>query len=421
MINRETNQLCKIAPRFFYGYIVVVAAIFIMMVSFGPYGAFGVFFKPLLAEFGWTRAMTSGAYSLSMILHGVLGIIMGGIADRFGPRLVVTFCGFFLGLGYLLMSQVGAVWQLYLFYGVIIAIGMSGVWVPLMSAVARWFVMRRSLMTGIVVAGAGTGGLIAPPVISRLIAVYDWRLSYVILGSIVLLIMVLAAQFLRREPAQMGQLPYGGGDNEEKQKELESQAKGFSLKEVVYTTQFWLVFIILSCFGFCMIASMVHIVPHATDLGISAVSAANILAVMGGIGIPGNYVLGSVADRIGNRRVFIICFIAIAATFFLLLLARELWMLYLFAVIFGFALGGMSASESPLVASLFGLSSHGLIYGVLSMGFTVGASVGPFLTGYIFDVTGSYQLAFLVCIAIGIIGIILAAVLRPTKRIGGRI
>ncbi len=270
-------------------------------------------------------------------------------------------------------------------------------------------------MTGIVIAGAGISQLIAPPVVSRLIAAYDWRLSFVILGGVVLIAIVLAAQFLRRDPTQMGQLPYG--ENEGPQQELKAETKGFSLKEAVFTAQFWFVFMILLCYGFGSFAILVHLVPHALGLGISAVSAANILATMGVTSVLGNYVLGSVGDRIGNRQVFIIGFVLMSATLFWLVLARELWMLYLFAIVFGFSFGGMSAVESPIVAGLFGLSSHGLIYGVIHVGFTVGAAVGPFLTGYIFDLTGSYQMAFLICTALGIVGLISAAILRPIKKI----
>jgi MFS family permease len=139
------------------------------------------------------------------------------------------------------------------------------------------------------------------------------------------------------------------------------------------------------------------------------------------MGLVGNYVLGGVADRIGNRQIFIVGFIMILAALLWLVPARGLWMLYLFAIIFGFAGGGMAASESPLVAGLFGLTSHGLIYGVVHLGFTAGAAVGPVVAGYIFDLTGSYQAAFLVCAAFCIAGIVLAAILRPTRRPYGRI
>ena len=115
MDNKEDRQLRKTGPRFFYGYIVVVASFLILIITLGLFMVFGVFFKPLQEEFGWSSAMTSGAFSISVIVQGSLAIVMGGLTDRFGPRLVVTFCGFFLGLGYLLMSQINAIWQLYLF------------------------------------------------------------------------------------------------------------------------------------------------------------------------------------------------------------------------------------------------------------------------------------------------------------------
>jgi MFS family permease len=414
------GQPPKTEPRFFYGYIVVVATFFIMMMSWGLFMVFGVFFKPLLTDFGWTSTMTSGIFSLSIIIYGMLGIVMGGLNDRFGPRIVVTLSGFILGLGYLLMSQVSTLWQIYLFFGVIIGIGMSGTWVPPLSTVAKWFVKRRNLMSGIVIAGAGIGGLIGPLVISRLIVVYGWRLSYIILGGVILLVMVLAAQFLRRHPTQMGQLPYG--ENEGKQQVLKSETRTFPLRGAVCTAQFWIVFIMFFCFGFCMFAITVHIVPHVIELEISAISAANILAINMGISILGNFVLGGViGDRLGNRHVFIIGFILMSAALFWLVWARELWTLYLFALVFGFAHGGMATSESPLVAWLFGLSSHGLILGVAGVGFTIGSAVGPVVIGHIFDLTHSYQTAFLVCAAIGIAGLILAVVLRPTKRRGIKI
>lgn len=419
MPDKKVSQFPKTEPRFFYGYIVVGVSFFIMVVSWALYYSFGVFFKPLLNEFGWTHAMTSSAFSLSMIMYGVLGIVVGGLNDRFGPRVALTLCGLLLGLGYLLMSQVSALWQMYLFYGVLIGPGMSGVWVPQLSTVARWFIGRRTLMTGIVLAGVSIGQLIGPPVTTRLIAVYDWRLSYIMLGGVVLVFVVLFAQFLRRDPAQMGHLPYGA--DEGKQPELKSVTQAFSLKEAMYTAQFWVVFTIFFCYGFGVFAIVVHIVPHAIELGISAASAANILSCRGGMSLVGNYVLGGIADRIGNRRIFIVGFIMILAALLWLVPARELWMLYLFAMIFGFAGGGMAASESPLAAGLFGLSSHGLIYGVVHLGFTAGAAFGPVVTGYIFDLTGSYQVAFLVCAAFGIIGIMLAAILRPTRRPQGRI
>ena len=419
MHNKESQQLNKAGPRFFYGYVIVVVAFLILVVSFSVNVSFGLFFTPVLRELGWSRAMISGAYSLSMIIYGVLGIATGRLSDRFGPRLVITVCGFLVGGGCLLMSQVNSLWLLYLAYGVIIGTGLSGVWVPQMSLVARWFTRRRSLMTGIVVAGGGISQLVAPPLISRLIAGYDWRLSFVIMGGVVLVFMVVAAQFLRRDPAHMGQQAFGS--TQEIQQVWHTQIKDFSFKESVYTSQFWITAMIFLSYGFGVSAIMVHIVPYAIDLKISAISAANILAVLGGTSIAGNYVLGGLADRIGNRAIFIIGSAMLTAALLLLIFTGEEWVLYLFAVIFGFAFGGMGAGESPLIAKLFGVGSLGLIYGVIHVGFTIGGGLGPFLSGYLFDITGTYQLSFIVCAALAVVCLAMALILRQNKRFNSRI
>ena len=242
------------------------------------YYAFGVFFKPVLNEFGWTKTTTSGAFSLALMINGLLAIVMGGLTDKFGPRIVVTLCGLLLGLGFFLMSKISAVWQLYLFYGILVGAGMSGSFIPLLSTVARWFLKRRNIMTGITASGTGMGALIGPPVAVRLISIYGWRVSYALIGSIILLIVVLSAQLIKRDPTQVGQVAYGA--NQVEQKRLNLGADGFSLREAVYTSQFWVFFATGFCYGFCVFTIMVHIVPHAIELGISAIRAANITRIV---------------------------------------------------------------------------------------------------------------------------------------------
>jgi MFS family permease len=411
---QQVQQSPRARPLF-YGYIVVGVALLIMAITYGAYNLFGVFFESLISDFSWTRATISGALSLSWTMQGVLSIIMGRLTDRFGPRVVLTICGFLIGLGYLLMSQLGAVWQLYLFYGVIIGSGMGGSWVPIVSTIARWFVKRRNLMTGIVLTGVSIGTLIAPPVASRLISAYNWPTSYVILGSIVLVAVILVAQLLRRDPARVKQRPYGESEGEKQELVLETHE--FSLREAAHTQQFWLASGMFFCFGFSVYTIVAHIVLHAIGLGMSPASAPNILATIGGLSLVGRIVLGSAADRFGNRQVFIIGFIMMAAALFWLVPAKEVWGLYLFAAVFGFGFGGCATSESPLVAGLFGLSSHGLILGVMNLlGFTFGAAIGPFIAGHIFDMTSSYQLAFMISAAVSVVGLILTVLLSPIQQ-----
>ncbi len=403
-------------PKFFYGYVIALAGFFTTAVAYGALYSFGVFFKPLISEFGWTRAATSGAYSLFMFLHGLSSIVAGRLNDRFGPRLVLTACGLFLGLGYLLMSQISTIWQLYLFYGVLVSIGMSGT-VPLVSIVVRWFAKRRGLMTGIVVSGIGAGTVIMPPVASRLISSYGWSASYIIIGFVALVVVVIAAQFLRRDPSQLGLVPYGA--DEVKAESSEPGGRGFFLGEAIRTRQFWILSAAYFFAIFCQQTIMVHIVPHATELGISAILAANILAIIGGLSIAGRLGMGSAGDRIGSKPALVIALVLISGALFWLLVARDVWMLYLFAAIFGFGYGAMIVSQSPIVAELFGLRAHGAILGVVVFSATTGGAIGPLVAGHIFDITGSYQPVFLIYAVVSIMSLILASLLRPTLSQGG--
>jgi MFS family permease len=391
-----------------------VAAFLTMVLMQGTFYTFGIFFKPLSTEFGWTRALTSGAFSVCMILQGALAMVTGKITDRFGPRVVLSSCGFFLGLGYLLMSQINAVWQLYLFYGVLIATGMSGATIPQLSTVARWFVRRRGLMTGVTMSGIGAGTMIIPLVANWLISNYGWSTSYAVMGFIVFAVIVLAAQFLRRDPTQRQQLPYG--KNEIPEESLNLEAGGFSLREAMHTRQFWLLCVAYLGFGLFLQTIMVHIVPHATEMGISATLATSIFVALGVLSIVGRIAIGSASDRIGSKLALIICFILTTVALAWLLVAERMWMFYLFAAVFSFGFGGIAAMESPLVAELFGLSSHGMILGVILFALTIGGTIGPVMAGGIFDITGSYDLAFLACATVSSIGLISTALLTPTKK-----
>lgn len=409
MVSNKVKQPVAANPRFFYGYVVVAASFFISLVIYGMQYSFGIFFKPILQEFGWTRAVTAGAYSLSWLVMGLASIVMGRLNDKFGPRIVMSICGGISGIGFMLMSCISTVWHLYLVYGIIIGAGIS-VWVPLMSTIARWFVKRRTTMSGIVGAGIGIGTLIGSPVANSLISAFDWRLSYTILGGVVLVIIVGSAQLLRGEPKQMGQMAYGAVViSEEGHSQIE---KSLSLREALNTKQFWLILFMLFCFGLCFQSIVAHLVPHITDLGITAASAAASMATIGGVSIVSKVVLGGLGDRIGNRNTLVIAFVLVVLALIWLFFAREMWQFYLFAVIFGFGYGGHIAQQSPLVGAIFGLVSHGLIFGIVGIGMSVGSAIGPVMTGFIFDVTGNYQLAFIVTTIVSAVGLILTIFLN---------
>ena len=390
----------------FYGYVVVAASFLIMVVIWAAFYSFGVFFKPLINEFGWSRAVTSGAFSMSSVVMGLLAVAMGRLTDKFGPRIVMSICSAIISLGFLLMSKIDAAWQLYVFYGLIIGIGMGGSFVPLMSTVVKWFFKRRSMMTGVVAAGISIGAFIGPPMANRFILNYGWRTSYIILAATVFSTVFLVARFLKRDPARVAQRAYGQTKPEGPHSgHLPTNA--MSLQEAIHTGRFWVVFLMFFCLGFCTFAVMVHIAPHALELGLSAGAAARMLATVGLLSMIGRIIMGRVADIIGSQRAFVIGFILMAGAFFFLIPSKLMWILFILAGLFGFANGTCVASQSPLVALLFGLNSHGVILGFLSFGFTSGGALGPWLFGVIFDVAHSYQLAFLMCTAVSLAGLIL--------------
>lgn len=400
-------------PRFFYGYVVITAAFFIQAIAWGINNSFGVFFNPLLTEFGWLRATISGAASLSFLVHGLVSIFMGGLNDRFGPRLIMTGCGFFLGLGYLLMTGVNAIWHLYLFYGLIVGVGQSGMEVILLSTIARWFEKKRGTMSGIIKVGTGFGMVIMPIFATWLITTYGWRTSFAVLGVVILVVIISLAQFLVRDPAKKGQFP----DNERDTNlsRLNSVEDGLSSQEAVHTRQFWTICAVYFIILVCVYTVLMHIVQHAIDLGISAANAANILASIGAVSIAGRFVMGGAGDRIGNRLALLICLLFLLIGLTWLQLAKKLWMFYLFAALYGFAHGGFFTLGSPLLAGLFGTRSHGLIFGIVIFISTIGGAIGPVMAGHIFDVTKSYQIVFLILAMLSVIGLILTASLKPTR------
>jgi MFS family permease len=366
-------------------------------------------------EFGWMRASIASAISVFMVLVGLLYMLTGKLTDRFGPRVVISICGLLFSLGHLLVSQIGSLWQLYLLYGVFIALGTSGSFVPLASTVARWFVKRRGLMTGMALAGIGAGTMIAPPVIDRLIVSYGWRNSYLIIGIATMILLTSAAQFLKRDPGVIGKLPLGAIENDSTG--LVRISSGLSVKETIRTRQFWMICIVYLICGVGPWSVTVHIVPHATDLGMPSLAAANILTIIGGLNILGQVSGGNTADRIGSKRTLAISFALMSASLFWVQVSSELWMFYIFAVFFGFAWGGSTTMLSPIVADYFGLGSHGIILSMVNLCWLTGGAIGASATGYVFDLFGSYRWAYLSCAILILTGTLLLLLVTPTAKL----
>jgi MFS family permease len=405
----------RMKKPFFYGYVVVLSCVILQIIMLVPRNSYGVFINPLSDEFGWSRALISGAFSLSTIIMGISSIIMGWLNDRKGPRIVMTICGILVGSGLILVYWADSIWQLYLFFAIIFGLGMGGLMTPQMSTITRWFVSKRHLMLGLLLAGGGVGGIIGPPLITWLIYNYNWREAFLFIGVAILFLMIVSAQFLKRDPSQIGEKPY---QNRHKldTKTATTDTHGLSLKQALQSAKFWMFSLIMFCFCFIFTLVMVHVVPLAIDRGISAVSAATLLSVFNVAMTAGSFIIGFIADKIGSRRMLIICLILLSGVILFLIPVKSAWTLGIFAVVMSLGGGGMGVLQPTIVAELFGLKSNGVILGVNAFVATLGSALGALIAGLIFDTTGNYQLSFIICAILSITSVILAVFLNRFRK-----
>ena len=388
-----------------YGWVVVMASFFVTIMAYGGAYSFGVFLKPLREDFGWTSATTSGAFSLLLLSYSSLGILSGWAVDKLGPRITVGFGGLFIGLGLLLTSQINSLWQIYMTYGLLIGSGMSTAYSPLLTTISRWFTRWRGLALGIVTAGAGVGSFVIPPFASHLISTYGWRSSYLVMGSAVGGIIIIAALFLRKNPSRIGRVfnkqappEKVGKDNTMegiRKNHTISKATDFSFRGALNTKTFWLLSLMNLMVGFGLQMMMVHVIPYAQEsLKLSPMIAATVLSTIGAFSIAGKLIMGAASGRIGAKRALAISTSIEGAMIIGMMSSSNAWMLYRFASIFGFGYGGHVPQFPALTGDFFGLNRMGIILGAGSIFYGMGGAFGTFLAGFIFDATGSYTNAF---------------------------
>ncbi len=395
----------------FYGYHIMIASLLILMFAHGLFISYGVFLTPLHAEFGWSRMAISAAYSMGCFVSGTCALIFGRLCDRYGPREILTIGGIIFGAGFLLMSRLDSLWQLYFFFGLLVSMWPDSSGVLLLSTTARWFTKKRGLVSGMVEIGSGLGIMLMPLLASYLISGYGWRYTYSLVGIIAIAGIVPLAQVLRRDPSKKGLHPYG----EQQASPGQLGESGFSLHEALKQKQLWMVAVILFLIFYCSDTLLVHLAPYAMDSGISSINAASLVSIIGGFSIAGRVVIASTGDRTGFRKVLVITFVIMLVSLLWLYRADGLWQLRLFVMGYGFAHGGFSALMAPLMAELFGTRAISSLFGIVIFFGTAGAGIGPMVAGRIYDVTNSYQSAFLILIIASIVGLILALLLKPTQ------
>jgi len=387
----------------FYGWRIVSASFVILFVTVGI-GLYSppVFLVPLQEHFGWSRAAIAAGGSIAAVVSGIASPFIGAWLDRYGARRVMVFGAVVMGCGLGLLSLIQSLWQLYAI-NALTALGLCCVaWVPNQTLVANWFSRKRGLAMGIALAGIGFGGLAMSPLAALLIERLDWRLAYLVLASLVLLIVVgVVAVFVRSKPADLGQCPDGAipdpaetGPSASLADRVAERTPVRSGLEAFGSQAFWILSLCNALTVFATLSIVAHLVAFLRDAGFQSQLAAASLGLMVGASVGGRVLFGVLADRYPKPRVMSLALILAAAGTLLLFGVHVGGVLPGFVLAFGLAFGGTAVLVPLLVGECFGLASFGKILGALMVSATVGAAAGPVLTGWIFDVTGSYQMAF---------------------------
>lgn len=382
-------------------YRVVFGACLTQFTVIGLLFAFGLFFNPLQDEFGWSRTLISSASSLSFFMMGVLAIPGGRLNDRFGPRVVLTMTGTAYALGFLLLSQVTAPWQMFAIFGLFMGLGLGTHDVVTLGTIARWFEHRRGIMSGVVKTGTALGQISIPPVVAALLLAYGWRQALIVMGLAGAVLLLIAARSMESPPDLRTSAQV-------------SKSGGRSFAEARATRVFWTLCAIQLLFFPAMMSVPMHLAVHGTDLGMSTARAATLLSVLGATSIAGRLTVGTLADRIGGKRAFLMCFTILLGSLLAFAGTTAHGLLYVVVAFYGFSHGGLFTVVSPLVAEYFGMRAHGAIFGTILFFGTLGGAAGPIAVGRIFDMTDSYRLAFLMLATLAAIGLALVVSL-PRK------
>ena len=397
---------------FFYGWLILAGSLVCLGLTYSVMYSFAVFYVALLEEFGWSRGDAAGVYSAFMVITGVGALGAGALSDRIGPGRVIAGGGILLALGLLVCSRVTELWQFYLSYGVLVALGVSlAGWTPCVTMVNRWFSARLGFALGIASAGIGVGIMVVVPLVQILISNLGWREAFIALAGMVLFgLLPVGLIVLRGRPEDLGQQVDGAGytavgptrakPSAKRRMEVvdrEWASREWTVGMAVRTSRCWLLAGVKLLGGIATQMIFVHQVVYMVDGGYDRMLAASIVGLIGLLSVAAKVFWGWTADNIGREMTYTLGCLAMVMAVGLLGLAKVVpsaGMLYLYAVIF--ALGyGVSAPLWPIVTSdLFAGRNFGSIYGLITVFSGFGNALGAWLGGYVYDLTGSYTIAF---------------------------
>ncbi len=383
---------CRSKGQSRYGWVVVTVSATVSLLAWSVRSTFAAFYVSLLGEFGWRRGEAALGYSLSWLLLLVFSPLAGWLYDRWGARVLVPAGGLLLGVALVLTGRVTTLWQYYLAFGVLGAAGIACIQIPAAVIVSRWFVHSRGAAMGMISAGASASAIVFYPVNTYLIVVFGWRTALAIFGLLVAVVAIPLAAFLYRDPPQnidgpretLGRPPMVGGD--------------WTLGRALGSLPFWAVF---AMWGFGVVGYQIvttHQVAHALERGFSAVTLGWVFGVGGACTVAGNVIGGTLSDRWGREWVFALgSAIGVAGIGCLGRLGGPDDLLLLLGyVVAGIGFGMRISLLAAIPADLFAGRHLGVILGAAQGGGGLGGFIGPFLGGWLFDVTGSYEIAFAV-------------------------
>lgn len=394
----EKNQ------KIFWGWYIVGGAFLVMAINYGARYCFGVFLKPMSAEFGLSRSVISMAAAINMLVYSFCAIFVGRMLDRIAPRWIITAGALIAAVGYIMTGFVNTPFGLYISYGVMVGLGSAGMGVvACSSSVGKWFITKRGLALGIASMGISLGTVLLTPLAGYIVVMFNWRFGLMALSFIMLFVGVFVSQTLMRKthPEAYGLLPDGDQISVTSQSMSPPAVHKISSMTLFRDSRFWTLAV---CQGLAVMISMavfVHQVAFATDNGISKMAAASSLAAISLTGFMGQFFFGWITDRIRDPKYgsFIGVSFMLAGSI-ILLNVESILQLYMAALVYGFGYGSLAPMLPLLIADRFGRHVMGSVYGLLTFFVGTGGAVGPVLGGVIYDKFGSYHYLWLINIIV---------------------
>jgi MFS family permease len=407
----------SIPGRVYYGWLVVASGFVISFVGIGTaFYTFGSFLTALAAEFGWSRGEISLAFMFLVVGLGVVSPFVGRWTDRYGAKKVIVPSTLVMGLSLLLLRYLTN--SFFHFYALYFLMGCGGAAlitvVPVYMA-SRWFRRKRGLALGVTYVGGGLGGVVLASLSGYLITTVGFRNAYTVLGLLIwAAVFLLSVPLIKGDPAELGLLPDGEKRNPKATDPGFSHATllGMNLTEAGKTVNFWLLWFALFLTNTGVSAMNQHLVPLLTDKGFSLEGAAATLSLLAVVSIVGRLISGYLMDKLVVKYLAMAFYVSLALGLLALTLEGDLWTIYLSTVLLGLAVGAEFDMIAYMIGEYFGFSSFGEIFSWIYIASLLGGVIGPVATGYIFDWTGSYDLALILSAVLALVAVVSVSFLQ---------